>query len=240
MDNPGYVTLSRQAGLVKDMRIIATNIANLSTDGYRREGAIFAEMVEKGALIGGASAQTSARVRVTDFSQGALQRTGGDFDLAIEGDGFFLVQTPDGQALTRAGAFLRNDAGELVTRDGNRLLDEGGAPLFAPAEAREITVATDGTLSADGQPIGRVGIVTVEDPSQLTRRESGLFTTEEALIPAEEASVFQGFVEESNVNPVREIARMIEVQRAYEAGANFLNSEDERMRQAIRVIGSAG
>lgn len=240
MDNPGYVTLSRQAGLLKDMRIIANNIANLSTDGFRREGAIFAEMVEKGALIGGASAQTAARVRVTDFGQGALQRTGGEFDLAIEGDGFFLVETPQGQALTRAGSFVRSAEGELMTRDGFRLLDEGGAPLFAPAGARDIAFATDGTVSADGQPVGRVGVVTVEDRSALVRRDSGLFTTDEPILPAEEATVFQGFVEQSNVNPVQEIARMIEVQRAYEAGANFLSAEDERMRQAIRVIGSAG
>lgn len=237
MDNPGYVTLSRQQGLLKDMRIVANNIANASTDGYRRESAIFAEMVKKLGALGGGEAQTAARVRVTDFSQGALNRTGGDLDFAIEGDGFFIVETPEGQALTRAGVFARNPEGELVTKQGFRLLDEGGAPLFAPPDARELSVATDGTLSADGQPVGKIGVVTVEDPTALTRGEGGLFTTGEDLLPAEGASVFQGFVEQSNVDPIREIARMIEVQRSYEMGQNFLNAEDERMRQAVRVIG---
>ncbi|MEX2521101.1 MAG: flagellar hook-basal body complex protein [Paracoccaceae bacterium] len=240
MDNPGYVTLSRQSGLLKDMQIIANNIANLSTDGFRREGAIFAEMVDRMAAVGGSVAQTAARARVTDFSQGALHATGGALDLAIEGDGFFMIETPEGPALSRAGAFARNQDGELATRDGNRLLDEGGAPIFAPPDAREIAIATDGTLSADGQPVGRIGLVTVANLTQLTRRDSGLFTTNEPLIPAEEASVFQGFVEKSNVDPIREIARMIEVQRSYEMGQNFLTAEDDRISQAIRVIGAAG
>lgn len=239
MDNPGYVTLSRQAGLMKDMRIVANNIANLSTGGYRREGAIFAEMVDRLNVVGGASAQTDARVRVTDFSQGALRSTGGTFDLAIEGEGFFQVETAAGPGLTRAGAFTRNADGELTDHAGRRLLDEGGAPVFAPPDARELTVATDGTVSADGQPVGRIGLVTVADLSALRRAEGGVFTTDEALIPAEEATLFQGFVESSNVDPIREIARMIEVQRAYEMGQNFLSAEDERQRQAIRVIGAA-
>ncbi|MFV0475639.1 MAG: flagellar hook-basal body complex protein [Pikeienuella sp.] len=239
MDNPGYVTLSRQAGLAKDMRIIANNLANMSTDGFRREGAIFAEMVDRLNVVGGAVAETAARARVTDFSQGVLTMTGGAFDLAIEGEGFFQIETPAGPGLTRAGAFTRSADGELMDHSGRRLLDEGGAPVFAPADAREIAIATDGTISADGQPIGRVGLVTVADRSALTRGEGGVFFSDEAPVPAEEAAIFQGFRENSNVNPVREIARMIEVQRAYEAGQNLLGAEDERIRQAIRVIGAA-
>lgn len=239
MDNPGYVTLSRQSGLLKNMQVIANNIANMSTTGFRREGALFAEMVENAAGPGGAMAETDARVRVTDFSQAALRRTGGDYDFAIEGDGFFLVETDEGQALTRSGAFIRNSDGSVVTAEGNRVLDEGGAPLFAPPEARSIAVATDGTLSADGQPVGRIGVVTVADLTALTRRGGNLFVTDQPLQPAPQAAVFQGFTEESNVNPVREMTRMIEVQRAYELGQNFLSAEDERIRQAVRVMGSA-
>ncbi|QIE56971.1 flagellar hook-basal body complex protein [Pikeienuella piscinae] len=239
MDNPGYVTLSRQAGLLKDMRIIANNIANLSTDGFRREGAVFAEMIDRLNVVGGSTAQTAADVRVTDFSQGALTPTGGALDFAIEGDGFFRVEAATGVALTRAGAFTRNEAGELVDFGGRRLLGEGGAPVFAPPDAREVAVATDGTLSADGQAIGRIELVTVEDASGLRRGADGLFTTDQPLIPAETASLFQGFREQSNVDPIREIARMIDVQRAYEMGQKFLSTEDERMRQVVRVIGAA-
>lgn len=239
MDNPGYVTLSRQSALLQNMRLISNNIANMSTAGYRRESVVFTEIVDRLNVDGGSTSQTAAKVRVTDFSQGSLRSTGGDFDFAIEGDGFFLIETPDGEALSRVGAFVRNAAGELVTQDGQRVLGEGGAALFFPPEAEQITVATDGTISADGQPVGRIALVTVENPQNLQRSEGGRFVTEDPLAPADGATIFHRFVEDSNVDPVREIARMIEVQRAYEMGQSFLETEDERMRQAIRVIGSA-
>ncbi|MEM7522251.1 MAG: flagellar hook-basal body complex protein [Pseudomonadota bacterium] len=237
MDNPGYVTLSRQSALLQDMRVVANNIANLSTTGFRREQAIFTEIVDRLDVDGGSTSQTAAKVRATDFSQGALRQTGGDFDFAIEGDGFFQVETPDGPALTRAGGFVRAANGELATMDGRRVLDEAGGPLFFPPGAREIVVATDGTISADGQPVGRIGVVEVADPASLTRQENGLFVTDEAPTPTADAAVFHGFVETSNVEPVRELTRMIEIQRAYEMGQSFLEQEDERMRQAVRIMG---
>lgn len=239
MDNPSYVTLARQSGLLKNLDVISNNIANMSTTGFRREGVVFTEIVERLSVLGGSTSQADARARMTDFAQAALRATGGAFDLAIEGDGFFMVETEQGPALTRAGAFARNAEGDITTPDGRRLLDEGEAPVFIPADAREVAIATDGTISADGQPIGRVALVTVADRSLLARAQGGLFTTDQALVPAEGASIFHGFVEGSNVDPVRELTRMIEVQRAYEMGQSFLSNEDERMRQVVRVIGAA-
>ncbi|MEM0922364.1 MAG: flagellar hook-basal body complex protein [Pseudomonadota bacterium] len=238
MDNPGYVTLTRQSGLLKEMQLIANNIANMTTTGFRREGTVFAEVIDRQDVEGGTIAMTDARVRTTDFSQGGLDATGGMFDFAIEGEGFFRVETEEGEALTRAGSFALNQAGELVTQDGRRVLDAAGAPLFFPAEARSIEVATDGTISADGQPIGQMGVVRAEDPLTLTRRSATLFETEGAVVASEDASIFHGFVEISNVNPILEVSRMIEVQRAYEMGASFLEDEDERMRQVTRIIGA--
>ena len=237
MDNPGYVTLSRQSGLLKDLNVIANNLANMSTDGFRRESVAFTEVVRRLDVQGGSVSQADANARFTDFSQAGLHQTGGNFDFAIEGDGFFLIETPSGPALTRNGSFTRNIEGELVTSDGNRVLGEGEAPLFFPADAENTQVATDGTISADGQPVGQIALVTVDDKSTLTRQSSGLFRAPEGFQPAGEASLFHGFVEKSNVDPVREITRMIEVQRAYEMGQSFLSTEDERMRQVIRVMG---
>ena len=239
MDNPSYVTLSRMQGLAKNLDIVANNLANATTTGFRREGVIFAEVVERLDVLGGSSSQAAARVRSTDFGQGALSATGGTFDFAIEGDGFFQIETEEGVALTRAGSFARNLAGELTTPDGRRVLGEGGAPVFFPPDARSIEVATDGTISADGEPVGRIAVVSVADLSTLSRRDGGLFVTEEPLNAAPDAAIFQGFVEQSNVNAIHEISRMIEVQRAYEMGQSFLTTEDERMRQAVRVMGSA-
>lgn len=238
MDNTGYITLSRQSGLMKQMETIANNIANASTEGYRREGVIFAEMINQLAAEGGSISQSDARIRRTDFTQAALRDTGGTFDFGIEGDGFFQIETPAGPALTRAGNFGLNTEAELVTQSGSRVLDTGGGPVLLPPEATQISVSTDGTVSADGEPIGQIAMVTIADLSNLTRLPNGLFETTQALIPAENATVFQGFVEESNVNPVIEVTRMIQVQRAYEMGQSFLEAEDERMRQFIRVLGT--
>ena len=233
MDTIGYATLARQSGLMREMATVANNIANLSTGGYRREGLVFAEHIA--ALDPGDASLSlgTAGARVTDLRQGPLTQTGGTFDLAIEGDGFFLVETPQGQALTRAGSFTPDANGTLVTPDGHPLLDAGGAPVFAPQGAT-IAIAPDGTLSADGDPIGQIGLWQAADPLQMTRGAGTLFRTEDAQ-PAEGGRIFQGFLEGSNVDPVVEIARMIEVQRGYELGQKFLDREDERIRGVIQI-----
>jgi flagellar basal-body rod protein FlgF len=163
MDSIGYATLARQSGLMREMATVANNIANLSTGGYRREGLVFAEHIA--ALEPGEASlsQGTAQARVTDLRQGPLTQTGGTFDLAIEGEGFFLVETPQGRALTRAGSFTPDAEGILVTPDGHPLLDAGGAPVFAPQGAR-IAVGADGTISADGEPIGQIGLWQPTDP----------------------------------------------------------------------------
>lgn len=239
MDNPMLATLSRQVGLDQAMRIVANNIANISTAGFRREGAVFAEIVSKVNVDGGAISQTAALVRTTDYAQGVLHKTGGTFDIAIEGDGFFLIETPDGPALTRAGAFTRAATGELMAPDGARLLDAGGAPVVTPQTDEPIAISTDGTVSAGGAPVAQIAVVTVEDLSSLTRMAEGRFAPPNGvadIAPVEDPRVFQGFVEHSNVNPVRELTRMIEIQRAYEAGQALLTQEHERIRQATRVM----
>jgi len=236
MDTTAYVTLSRQSGLRNDMQSVAHNIANAATSGYRREGLIFAEMVEAVRAEGRSVAMTATYARTTDTTQGALQKTGGTFDLALEGPGFFTVDTPAGQRLTRAGSFTRNELGELVSNAGHRLLDTGGAPIFVPPGARTIAIAGDGTLSADGAAVAQIGVVGVEEPWRLSREDGVLFNADGAEQPLENAQVVQGFLEKSNVNPVTEIARMIAVQRAYEAGQKLLDREDERIRQVITVV----
>ncbi len=238
MDLAGYVALTRQAGLANELQSVANNIANLSTTGYRREGVLFAEMIRALPVEGGAVAMTATRARFTDELQGALVATGGTLDLAIEGEGYFTVQTPQGERLTRAGAFMRDGEGQIVNPDGHLLLDEGGGPIILPFDAETIGVAADGTISADGQPIAQIGLVRVEDPTKITREAGVLFRAEaEALAPVEDGRVVQGFIEQSNVNPVAEMARMIEVQRAYEYGQKLMDQEDERIRQAVRVLG---
>lgn len=239
MDLPGYVALTRQSGLAKEMQSVANNIANLSTTGFRREGVIFAEEVQALPAEGGSVAMTEARARYTDSLQGSLEETGGSLDLAIEGDGYFTVMTPQGERLTRAGAFTRDADGTVVNMDGHPLLDEGGGEITIPFESKAISVAPDGTLSIDGAPAAKVGIVKVTDPAKMTREAGTLFKAA-ATEPLETGRVMQGFLEQSNVNPIQEMARMVEVQRAYEYGQKLMDSEDERIRLVVKTLGQMG
>lgn len=237
MDNAGYTSLTRLSGLMREMQVVANNIANISTTGFRSEGLIFAEHIESTGRNEPSLSMGTAIGRSISAQQGALSRTGGQFDFAIEGEGFFLIDTPEGEALTRAGAFIRNDVGELVTADGNRLLDAGGAPVFVPPQAESMALAPDGTISADGQPLTVVGLYMPNDPLELTRRSGTSFTVESGVAPAENGRILQGFLESSNVSAVAQISRMIEVQRAYELGQSFMDAEDNRIRDFLRTAG---
>lgn len=234
MDNAIYAALTRQAGLMREMRAVANNMANGSTTGFRREGVVFSEHMTALDRQRGTLSMANAQGREVDLTPGALAQTGGTLDLALEREGFFMVQTPQGNRLTRAGAFMMSPEGELVNGDGYRVLDEGAAPIALPPGARNIAVGADGTISAEGQPVGRVGVFDQPDRAAL-RHEGGTLFSAEGAEPAPDAVVRQGFLEESNVNPVLEIARMIEVQRAYELGQSFLDGEDGRIRAVISV-----
>jgi flagellar basal-body rod protein FlgF len=235
MDAAGYATLTRQSGLMREMGVVANNIANSSTVGFRREGVVFSEYVV--ALDRDPSLSMAyASGRQVDLSQATLGQTGGQFDFAIQGDGFFLIETPQGQRLTRAGSFTPSAEGELVTPDGYRLLDAGGAPVFVPPDTKGVAIASDGTLSADGLPIAQIGLWQPADPLTLQHQSGTLFAAGE-VEPAEGATILQGMLEDSNVEPVSEIARMIEVQRAYELGQKFLDAEDQRVRGVIQTLG---
>jgi flagellar basal-body rod protein FlgF len=131
---------------------------------------------------------------------------------------------------------MPNAEGELVNPDGHRLLDLGGTPIFVPPDMNNIALSQDGTLSGNGQPLAQIGLWQPGDPLKMTHMGGTIFISE-TVVPADSATILQGFVEDSNVNPISEIARMIEVQRAYEMGQGFLEKEDERMRGVIQTLG---
>jgi flagellar basal-body rod protein FlgF len=237
MDNAAYVTLTRMAGLKREMQVIAHNIANAGTTGYRREAVVFSEFVARAGASEPSISMGLGNTRQTYQGQGALAQTNGSFDLAIEGAGFFQLETPDGPRLTRAGMFTPNAAGELVNLDGYQVLDAGGAPIFVPPDARSISMARDGTFSADGQPFAQVGLVLPADPVTLTRAAGTLFATTGDLDPVADPRILQGFLEGSNVDPMLELSRMIEVQRAYEQGQRLMDREDDRIKNVIQTLG---
>ncbi len=234
MSNGIYATLTRQHGLMREMQVVANNLANASTTGYKSDRAIFAEfLVETGpghpsVSMGGLGGHAFK------LEQGALRFTNAPLDLAIEGEGFFVVQTAQGERLTRAGHFSLSPDGTLVDPMGNAVLNAGGNPIQLPDEAGAVTIGSDGSVSVGGNLVDSLGIVT--PAGQLQRETNTMFVAEGGFQPAAQARVVQGALEQSNVSPVLEVARMIEVQRAYEAGQSVLDREDDRISQLISTV----
>lgn len=237
MDNAGYTTLNRQAGLMREMQAVANNIANLSTTGFRKEGVLFAEHIADLDGEEPSLSMANAEGREINLSQGTLQKTGGSLDLAIEGEGFFMIATPEGNQLTRAGAFVRSAEGELVTAEGYQVLDAGSSPITIDVDSGPITIATDGTISVGGAPLAQLGLFVPAQNGDLIHQGGTRFAPGGEVTSLDDGTVFQGFLEGSNVNAVDEISRMIAVQRSYEMGQGFLDAEDGRIRSVTQTLG---
>lgn len=235
METAGYVTLTRQSGLMREMEIIAHNIANAATTGFRQQGLVFSEYIEA-VQNGDSLSMAAARVKKTSLAQGILTQTGNPLDLAIEGNGYFQLETPNGVRLTRAGAFNVNATGDIVSADGHLVLDIDGAPINVPPGEADLTVAADGTLSLGDQLLGQLGIVEPEQGADLRREAGVLFQTDSALVASPDGLVLQGHLEGSNVDAISQLTRLIEVQRAYEMGQRLLDMGDERSKSALQTL----
>ncbi|MGB6228877.1 MAG: flagellar hook-basal body complex protein [Litorimonas sp.] len=244
MDNAIYTMITRQSGLTRELSSIANNVANMSTTGFKGEHGVFSEYVrqlETGRghpQAGGSLSMGRLGGHATDFSDGGLASTGAPLDLAITGEGFFQVQTPQGTRLTRAGHFMLDADRILVDPMGNAVTDTGGGEIAVPQDATDIRVGRDGTISADGIEYGRVGVFTA-DPQTLERDGDNLWRAPVTTL-VDEPTISSGFLEQSNVNPVLEMSRMIEVQRFYDAGQSLMDLEDERIRSVARTIRQMG
>lgn len=242
MDNAIYVGLSRQMVLRKEMDIIANNIANMDTTGFKVESMIQkTDPAEPAYTFGGprpvkfVSPDGVAR----DFGQGSLVKTDGQLDMAIEGKGFFQVRTPDGARFTRDGRFTTDTTGRLVTQAGHPVLDEGGGEIQIDGEKGQVSVGADGTLSQGNERVGKVGMYGFANAGVLEKAGDNLYrngSNQQAEI-ATDARLRQGYLESSNVKPVLEITRMVEVSRAYERTAKMIDSEADLSRRSVERLG---
>ena len=242
METPTYIALSRQMALRQEMELVANNIANASTAGFKAELMVMAEVdlpAEKGVKLAYVQDLASAR----DFSPGPLRPTGGELDLAIDGKGFFAVRTPEGIRYTRVGRFQLDADGILVTSQGYPVLGGGSALTITPEDG-PINVASDGTISTDraleGQQlaiVGKLDIVDFASPAALTPAVDGYFIAKQPPRAAE-GGVVQGMLEDSNVKPIIEMTNLIEVTRSYQSVQRFIDAEHERQRRAIGSITS--
>ncbi len=236
MENSLTIALSRQSVLGRQMDVIATNLANLETAGFKAETMIFSEQLEltsQGEFL--SLVHDVGFVR--DLSEGPMVGTQSPLDLAIHGQGYFVVDTPNGERYTRHGVFQLDSAGQIVTTEGNPVLNSGGAPITVPLEASSITITRDGTISADAQEIGKIKLVSFENPQALSKAGSGLYEAVNQIPTTDpDSEILQGMVESSNVKGVVEMTRMIDLVRSYQAAAKLADTEHQRILNAIDAL----
>jgi len=233
-----YVALSAQVALERRLTTVADNVANASTVGFRATGIRF-EQVVNGTGNDAVSFSSTGNTYISSHL-GSLRETGNPFDFAIQGDAWFGIETPVGTVMTRDGRFSMLDTGQLVTIEGYPVLDAGGAPIQLDPRNGTPDAGADGALLQDGQPVGTIGLFEFNPGEDFVRfGNSGLVpqTEPEPVVDRMDAGVVQGFVEESNVNPVLEMTRLIMVQRSFENIASAMRSTEQTFGEAIKALG---
>jgi flagellar basal-body rod protein FlgF len=237
MENAGYIALSRQMVLRREMDVIANNMANINTPAYKGQSMLFVEYLET-SDSGEKMSFVQDVALVRNLTEGQMTTTENPLDLAIAGEAYFEIDTPTGPRYTRNGVFQLNGDGELVTSSGEPVLGEGGNPITLPPNSNDVTVTRDGTISTDQGPAGRLRLVSFENEQALVKLANGLYDAEgQDPLPAEGAEVMQGMIEGSNVQGIIELTRMIETVRHYSATGRMVNDEHERQRRAIQSLG---
>jgi len=237
MNNMVLVALSRQMALGRELDVVANNIANIDTTGYKADGSLFEEYLNSGAQTGAGGGSVSfVRDRGVwhDMRQGPIERTGNSLDVAIDGNGFLVVQTPRGERYTRNGSMQLNATGQLVTNDGNPVIGDGG-PITLQPNDRQISISHDGTVSVrEGTSKvdsvrGKLRLVSFDKPQQLQKDGGSTFVAADGVTPqtTTKAGILQGAVEKSNVRGVAEMSRMIEITRSYTQIANLLQQQND-------------
>ena len=241
MDNTMYVALSRQMTLRRELDVIANNISNSDTTGFKVETAMVrTDESDRAKMVDGPKSLKFVIDDgvLRDFSQGALNKTGGTFDLAIEGQGFFKIQTGAGERFTRDGRFTLGADGRLTAQGGDPVLGESGEIVVDP-EQGAVTIAADGVVSQNGEQIGKIGVFAFDDLSSLSKDGDNLLRNTSNIQPqvSTAARVRQGMLESSNVNSIDQITRMIEVSRAYESLARTIEGSSELSRRSVERLG---
>jgi flagellar basal-body rod protein FlgF len=242
MDNSFMVGLSAQQVLRQRMDATANNLANMTTAGFKVEHIVSRELSEKPATaadlpneIAFADAWTLQR----DFSSGPLERTGNPLDFAIEGEGFFVVQTQGGDAFSRAGRVNLDSQGQIVTRNGDPVMGEGG-PITLDPQGGPISVARDGSINQDGVVVGKLQVSTFDTPGALEKIGSNMWRATDEAPRTIEPRIAGGFIEGSNVNAVMELTEMIEISRTYASVAKMISQSDELRGTSIEKLARVG
>ena len=234
-----YDAASAMLPRITKQETIADNMANVNTPGYKRESVFLRQLnrEQMRTMNKTESWQTPMIDKVyTDFSRGSLDYTGDNLNFAIDGDGFFVVETPEGEAYTRSGDFHISPEGVMVTSDNLPVLCDGGQITL---DRPDFSVAPDGMISVEGEEVGKLRIVDFEKPYQLEKTASGIYQAlpEANQIEVEYAYVRQGYLERSNVDIIREMVDMIASYRNYESDHKAIQILDESLSKTVNEVG---
>lgn len=242
MQDSGIQAASALDAISQQYEAIAHNLANISTAGYKRQNITFSKALAAQMTGGDGSAPAQGAVQGTislDFRQGNLVKTDGPLDVALNGPGLFVLDTPEGPRYTRCGMFTTNTTGQLVDSAG-RIVQGDGGPITLPATATQhnINITPDGSVEVGGTSVGKLKIVVFKDTSVLTSVGDHCYTAPQTVAPdsaTEATTVAQGFQEGSNVNPVQELVGLITVTRLYEANIKAMTSQDDKAKSLLQV-----
>jgi flagellar basal-body rod protein FlgF len=248
MENALLIGLSRQTTLERQLDVVANNVANVNTTGYKADASLFEEYLRSGAhednFVGRDRSVSYVQDRGTfhNFTQGAVELTKNPLDIAIDGSGFLVVQTPAGERYTRDGGLQMNNQGQLVTAAGNAVLGTSGPIVFQPTD-HDINITADGTITVvegNGRTDsvrGKLRLASFPDAQKMLKEGLNLYAAGEGSPQADTKSALrQGFIEKSNVNAVAEMSRMIEVTRAYTQISTMLQQQSDLHKSAIEKL----
>jgi flagellar basal-body rod protein FlgF len=237
MDTSTYIALSGQNARQHQMEVLANNIANLSTPGFKAEKMMFQEFLTHPTDGSDPSSYVVSQGNARDMTQGSLTHTGNPLDVGLNGAGFMTVTTPSGDQYTRNGHLQLDSQGELVTSTGLVVQGEGGSPIVIPSGAGSITIGKDGTVATEKQKVGRIAVVNFDNPQVLAETQGGLYTTTQTPQSITTTTVEQGTIEEPNIQPIIEMTKLMTAAHEISEAKNFADGEHNRIKSAIDRLG---
>jgi flagellar basal-body rod protein FlgF len=233
-----YVSLSGQLSLMRRLETLSHNVANVTTGGFRAEEIKFDQLLSD--KTDSPTAFVSAGSTYISRKAGEVTRSDNPLDVAVTGDAWLAFQDQGGTVYTRDGRMTMTPEGELRTLTGRPVLDVGGAPIQLNPNGGTPTIASDGTITQGGQQMGALGLFTIPAQANLTRHENSGVIPDMAAQPALDftrVGILQGYSEQSNVNPVSEISRLIQIQRSFDSISNTMSAAEETLSSAVRTLG---
>ena len=240
MDNTSYVALSRQDALQKQIDVIANNMANLNTTGFKSEEMMVAQADVKTKSDTTPFGRQVSFVRdlgtVRDPKEGPMNKTGAPLDVAIHGSGYFTLDSPGGARYTRAGHFRLDENGMIVSGEGLPVMQANGTPIIVAPNEAQINIANDGTVSTENGQIGQMRIVAFDNEQDLKKAGDGTYITNDTANTVARPQLTQGMLEDSNVEAISQMTSMLTVMRSYQSIQNMLDNEQDRIMKAMPVL----